>query len=46
MEKSRGELKRKYIRKNNNRKKDGYSPQKSPCSATKSMRTYVTSYMK
>ena len=46
MEKSRGELKRKYIRKNNNKKKDGYSPLKSPCSATKSMRTYDTSYMK
>ena len=47
MDKSRGERKRKYIRKNkNNKKKDGFSPQKSPCSAKKRIRTYVTSYMK
>jgi len=47
MDKSRGERKRKYIRKNkNNKKKDGFSPQKSPYSAKKRVRTYVTSYMK
>ena len=47
MDKSRGEIKRKYIKKNkNNRKKNGFSPQKSSCSATKSMRNYVKSYMK
>ena len=47
MDKSRGERKRKYIRKNkNNKKKDGFSPQKSPCPAKKRVRTYVTSYMK
>jgi hypothetical protein len=47
MEKSRGERKRKYLRKNkNNRKKDGFSPQKNPCSAHKSMRMFVKSYMK
>ena len=47
MEKSRGERKRKYLRKNkNNRKKDGYSRQKSLCSANKPLRTFVTSYMK
>ena len=47
MDKSRGERKRKYIRKNkNNKKKDGFSPQKSTCSAKKRIRTYVTSYMK
>ena len=47
MDKSQGERKRKYIRKNkNNKKKDGFSPQKSPCPAKKRVRTYVTSYMK
>lgn len=47
MEKSRGERKRQYIRKNkNNKKKDGFSPQKSPCSANKPVRIFVTSYMR
>lgn len=47
MNKSQGERKRKYLRKNkNNRKKDGFSPQKNPCSAHKSLRAYVKSYMK
>tara|TARA_B100000242_G_C42908160_1_gene421121 strand:+ start:88 stop:294 length:207 start_codon:yes stop_codon:yes gene_type:complete len=47
MDKSSGERKRKYIRKNkNNKKKDGFSLQKSPCPAKKRIRTYVTSYMK
>ena len=47
MDKSQGERKRKYMRKNkSNRKKDGFSPQKSPCSAKKPIRTFVTSYMK
>ena len=47
MDKTRGEIKRKYIRKNkNNKKKDGFSPQKSHCPTKKRVRTYVTSYMK
>ena len=47
MDKSQGQRKRKYLRKNKgNRKKDGFSPQKSPCSNHKYMRTYVKSYMK
>ena len=47
MDKSQGERKRKYMRKNkSNRKKDGFSPQKNPCSNHKSMRVYVKSYMK
>jgi hypothetical protein len=47
MDKSRGERKRQYIRKNkNNSKKDGFSSQKSLCSANKPLRNFVTSYMK
>ena len=47
MDKSRGERKRKYIRKNKkNKKKDGFSPKKVPVRQKKRIRTYVTSYMK
>ena len=46
MEKLRGERKRKYIRKNkNNKKKDGFSRQKSISSINKPLRNFVTSYI-
>ena len=47
MDKSQGERKRKYLRKNkNNKKKDGFSHQRSLSSIHKPVRTFVTSYMK
>lgn len=47
MNKSQGERKRKYLRKNkNNKKKDGFSSQRSLSSIHKPVRTFVKSYMK